>query len=68
MGGAIVFDGILRILAVIVAINKKLPAAILIRAGMSVMFWLAYLKDNRGLQHGRMDNYHKSGGAGQVSS
>ena len=33
------------VIAVIVAINEKLPAAILIGAIMSFLVWLAYLKD-----------------------
>jgi hypothetical protein len=44
-GGVIIFDGILMVIAVIVAINEKLPAAILIGAVMSILIALAYLKD-----------------------
>ena len=44
-GGVIIFDGILMVIAVIVAVNEKQPAAILIGAVMSFLIWLAYLKD-----------------------
>lgn len=44
-GGVIIFDAILMIIAVIVAINERQPLALLIGAVMSVLIWLAYLKD-----------------------
>lgn len=44
-GGVIIFDGILMLIAVIVAINEKLPAALLMGAGLSFLVWLGYLKD-----------------------
>jgi hypothetical protein len=44
-GGVIIFDGILMVIAVIVAINERLPAGLLIGAIMSVCVWLGYLKN-----------------------
>lgn len=44
-GGVIIFDGILMVIAVIVAINEKLPAALLMGAALSFLIWLGHLKD-----------------------
>ncbi len=44
-GGAIIFDSILMLVAAIVAINERQPAAILIGAGLSICVVLSYLKD-----------------------
>ena len=43
-GGVIIFDGILMVIAVIVAINERQPLALLIGAVMSFCVWLGYLK------------------------
>jgi hypothetical protein len=44
-GGVIIFDGILMLIAVIVAIDERQTLALLVGAILSVSIWLGYLKN-----------------------